>query len=408
MLLLAAGTTLYGVIGWSWIAGKLDSGDDDLEDREDLMDLAFYACRAWSLCSIIVGAIAARGVVQVRYDTHRSNQSSPITNAEASFTQKHFPSLRIFALHAVADAVLMGISAAVFAMLALYAPSQLGHAVCEHLSRGDALGIVASPGSGLELCEEKWSYGIAPILLLLSGIALIIRAKSSLFIWYYFRQAQGEGRICLESPNSTPRHSSHEQRGQIAGQSGKSRSGRHSRSLSASTVRPHHALASRIMLLPTDYDSSSLRTPTLNVIPASPLLGSTNSSTESFETIKGVASDSDPYRKRAYSNGSAAERVVVYAPVLMSIDEAQKLGGREAVIASALSSSPTSYASSPRHRTTSPPVNSGRSGSHLPNGSATPTLASGAGSPFATVKGQRDVVQPSTTEMEQLGNQKQL
>ena len=309
-----------------------------------------------------------------------------------------------------------GLTAVAFALVAAYAPSNLGHAVCEHLSRGDALGIVASPGSGLEMCEEKWSYGIAPLLLLISGIALFIRTKSALFIWAYYREAQGDGRICLESPESSPRHShEHQQSPHHHHSSSRSRSGRHSRSSSASTVRPHSGQpAARIMLLPTDYDHS-LRTPTLNIIPASPLLGSVNSSTESFETIKVAAQDSsDAHRKRSYSHGSERdhkERVVVYAPVLMSIDEAQKLGGREAVIASALSSSPTSYASStlPRHRTTSPPVVAhGRSSSYLSSGSSatTPTLATQ--SPFSSVKGSRDNSLSSTTEMNEISNHKSL
>ncbi len=66
MLLLAAGTTLYGLAGWSYLAGVLDlSGDEDIEDKEDLLQLGVYACRVWSLCTIITGAIAARGVLQV-------------------------------------------------------------------------------------------------------------------------------------------------------------------------------------------------------------------------------------------------------------------------------------------------------------------------------------------------------
>lgn len=311
----------------------------------------------------------------------------------------------MFAIHAVTDTILNALTVAAFALCALYAPSQLGHTVCEHLSRGDALGIVSSPGSGLEICEEKWSYGIAPLLLLISAIALFIRIKSALFIWQYYRAAQAEGRICLESPSSTPRHSHDQLRSHSSSQSTR-KSGRHSRSSSASTIRPHHShTASRIMLLPTDYDhsSASLRTPTVNVTPASPMLGSSNSSTDSFETIRAHDSNNDAFRKRAYSAGSAVERVVVYAPVLMSIDEAQKLGGREAVIASALSSSPTSYASTtPRHRTTSPPVSSTRGASYLSSGSTgsiTPTMS--PASPFASVKGHREA-QSAATEMEQL------
>ena len=305
-------------------------------------------------------------------------------------------------------------TAVAFAIVVAYAPSGLGHAVCEHLSRGDALGIVASPGSGLELCEEKWSYGIAPLLLLISGIALFVRTKSALFIYTYYREAQAEGRICLESPTSSPRTSHEQQQHRQHSQcTSKSRSGRHSRSSSASTIRPHSGQpASRIMLLPTDYDASC-RTPTLNIIPASPLVGSMNSSTESFETITAAQdSSSDIFRKRSYSHGSGAdqrERVVVYAPVLMSIDEAQKLGGREAVIASAISSSPTSYASSPRHRTTSPPVTShGRNASYLSSGSSGATLTSAGQGPFASVKGYRDASLSSTTEMDEMSSHKSL
>ena len=65
MLLLAAGTTLYGLAGWSYLAGVLESGDEDIEDKEDLLQLGVYACRVWSLCTIITGAIAARGVLHV-------------------------------------------------------------------------------------------------------------------------------------------------------------------------------------------------------------------------------------------------------------------------------------------------------------------------------------------------------
>ena len=66
MLLLAAGTTVYGLAGWSSLAGVLELSDEDIEDKEDLLQLVVYACRAWFLCSIIIGAIAARGVLQVR------------------------------------------------------------------------------------------------------------------------------------------------------------------------------------------------------------------------------------------------------------------------------------------------------------------------------------------------------
>lgn len=64
MLLLAGGTALYGVLGWATLAGLLEPGDED-EDRDALLQLLGYACRAWFLCSAVAGCIAARGVLQV-------------------------------------------------------------------------------------------------------------------------------------------------------------------------------------------------------------------------------------------------------------------------------------------------------------------------------------------------------
>jgi hypothetical protein len=152
-------------------------------------------------------------------------------------------------------------------------------------------------------------------------------------------------------------------------------------------VRPFRsATASRIMLLPVDYQSPpqtglpSSQFPSLRVIPPSPYISS-NSSCDSIDTVKGGLSTSSPHpsastsRKRSMSHDSGSNpynHVVVYAPVLMSIEEAQQLGGKEAVIASSTSSvnaaaissgicsSPTNYqnnsGASPRLRNLSPPA----------------------------------------------------
>ena len=338
-------------------------------------------------------------------------------------TQKHHPSLRLIAVHSLIDAILTTLVVLCFALVTLSSPSHLGRRVCEHLSRGDALlggGIVASPGSGLESCEEKFAFGIAPVLFLLGGIAVYVRVTASAFIWSYYRAAHSaEGRICLESPTSTPK-SSYEypsssagrRRAGTAGAATHSASsqqhqapplpGRHSRSSSASTVRPKLSFknlnqpASRIMLLPSGFDASGYRSPLphLNVIPPSPI-PSSNSSTDSFETIKGPGPGPAPpsaqtTRRRSMSHDST-DSVIVYAPILMTISEAQSLGGREAVIASSATASSSSSrhqrtgSSSPRHRTTSPPATA-------PINRAVPSRQS---APFAAVKGFRD-----STELE--------
>jgi hypothetical protein len=316
-------------------------------------------------------------------------------------------------VHSLIDAILTTLVVLCFALVTLSSPSHLGRRVCEHLSRGDALlggGIVASPGSGLESCEEKFAFGIAPVLFLLGGIAVYVRITASTFIWSYYRRAHAaEGRICLESPTSTPK-SSYEyptaagggarQRAGTAGSSHPASSqpplpGRHSRSSSASTVRPNLSFknpsqpASRIMLLPSGFDASGYRSPLphLNIVPPSPV-PSSNSSTDSFETIKGPAPPSVQTTRRRSMSHDSTDSVIVYAPILMTISEAQSLGGREAVIASSATASSRHQrtgSSSPRHRTTSPPATA-------PADRAVPGRQS---APFAAVKGFRD-----STELE--------
>lgn len=348
----------------------------------------------------------------------------------------------------------------------------LGHAVCEHLSRGDAWGLVASPGSGLELCEERWNYGLATFLLLLGGIALFVRTKTAIFIYDYYRRIATEGKISLESPSVVSllssrssndgrrlslsyddhhrqQHSQQHSQQHPPSTSTRPRtntnSSRHSRASSSSTVRPFRsATASRIMLLPPDYQSSLSSSPSLQVTPPSPHLAHSNSSCDSIDTVKGVSScsssnPSSTSRKRAMSHDSASHpynHVVVYAPVLMSIEEAQQLGGKEAVIASSaltsgMCSSPTNYSqasASPRLRNVSPPDTNrslrnqdypqnvkhrlastspprrsdseGSNGTIVPD-SKTPVPMSNAlhANPFGSIKGFRD-----TTEMEDLAS----
>lgn len=378
-------------------------------------------------------------------------------NPSTLLLQSHIPSLRLFAIHAIIDTVLGSITVLLFTIATIFSSgdvsSSLGHAVCEHLSRNDAWGLVSSPGSGLELCEDRWNYGTAPLLLISSAIALFLRCKSAIFIYSYYHQmvvASQKGRISLEdlesdSPHPTsmhhhnllhqqhhsntsnsslssaatatgsshhhnhhhhqhhqkhPHHSHHNDscssstrpRTNTASTSSSSskHSHSHSRSSSSSTVRPFRSAttASRIMLLPADYNNKNTSgiSPALHVTPPSPCMPPSNSSSESLDTIKaGPLSSSPPTpsfysssssllsRKRAMSHDSASNpynHVIVYAPVLMSIEEAQQLGGREAVIApsansSALCSSPTSYAStSPRLRGHSPPVGSDNNNHH--------------------------------------------
>lgn len=330
----------------------------------------------------------------------------------------------------------------------------------------------------MELCEERWNYGLAPLLLLIAGIALFIRTKTAIFIYDYYRRTATEGKISLESPSVTSLHSSrsssegvhlssydehrrhhqHHQHRTSPPSSTRPRnnttSSAHSRSSSSSTVRPFRsATASRIMLLPPDYQnqqgsSPSSFSPSLHITPPSPHLTHSNSSCDSIDTVKGVSScSSNPSfsntsRKRAMSHDSGSDpynHVVVYAPVLMSIEEAQQLGGKEAVIASAsasasgVCSSPTNYASaSPRLRNVSPPGHPShphqhhRHQQHHPSpyprdtksepkrsdseGSSTtimpdnktpvvPPMSGNGTSPFAAIKGYRD-----TTEMDDLAS----
>jgi len=178
--------------------------------------------------------------------------------------------------------------------------------------------------------------------------------------------------------------------------------GRHSRSSSASTVRT--ASASRIMLLPADYKQSQSS--------SFSLFSGTNESSDSLNTIKAPMSGSkEAYRKRSMSSDSHSSQgqrnmVVVYAPTLMSVEEAQKLGGREAVIANpTLSVSPASYSSSSsssgRYRQPSP-VGNKRSTSP---GTAPVILEEEPHSPnpFVSLKGYRDA-----TELEDLCCRKTL
>ncbi|KAL7009492.1 hypothetical protein EMMF5_001123 [Cystobasidiomycetes sp. EMM_F5] len=349
----------------------------------------------------------------------------------------HLPSLRFFALHAIVDTILCGLVAILFALTAFSAntlvSSQLGHAFCEHVSKGHSfLGFVTSPGSGMENCEEKWLYGIAPIIMLCASGAFCIRAKTARAVWDYYQRALTEGKISLDSPStssvssSTFSHSSSstlhvDNLGQAANypysrasRSRKKRSGTgsssgssngtggrtisHSRSSSTSTVRPFLAAgtASRIMLLPSDYANPGYpieKSSGQASSPISPRSGKSSSS-ESFDTIRGphplhpqglsahtTLSSSNTYpappipslshhqsqyqqaaashftpnpstsppalethlapahsRKRSmsYDSGSTPHpKVVVYAPILMSIEEAQSLGGREALIGNA-------------------------------------------------------------------------
>lgn len=425
--------------------------------------------------------------------------------------QSHIPSLRIFALHAIIDTLLVALIVFIFALTA-YSGSlsaNLGHTVCEHLSRGDAWGLVASPGSGLELCEERWNYGLAPFLLLLGGIGLFIRTKTAFYIYDYYRNLESnQGKISLESPSVTSLHLSttssrssdegvrlssydhhHHHRAQQYKDSqhpshqsshrstsrprnntpsntlsSSSSPTRHSRSSSSSTVRPFRsATASRIMLLPVDYQSQQQQ-PSLHITPPSPHLTHSNSSCESLDTVKGVSSTcqtntANSSRKRAMSHDSVSNpynHVVVYAPVLMSIEEAQQLGGKEAVIASSSASSttssnssagvisastsgmctsPTHYPASPRLRNVSPPEDHHPHPHHhvpstshhrhqqhseyprdvkhkpkrsdsdssnmtiVPDSSRTPVLGVTTTSPFGAIKGYRD-----STEMEDLAS----
>ncbi|KAK9900089.1 hypothetical protein P389DRAFT_165232 [Cystobasidium minutum MCA 4210] len=461
MLALAAGTTLLSMLGISSLSGMLDSSDD-LEDEStsEALEVAVVFCRIWMLSSAVVGVIAVRAVVQ-----------------------SHIPSLRIFALHAIIDSLLAGLVVFVFALTAFSSSisQNLGHAVCEHLSRGDAWGLVSSPGSGLELCEERWNYGLAPFLLLLGGIALFVRTKSAILIYDYYRNVEsGQGKISLESPSAASllssssssrssnegrrmslssyddHHShSHHHRGQQQyasahrsssqtrtnnafsnNNTSSATSGKHSRSNSSSTVRPFRsATASRIMLLPVDYQSQQQppsigSSPFLHITPPSPHLAHSNSSCDSIDTVKGISttcsasnSSSSSSRKRAMSHDSGSNpynHVVVYAPVLMSIEEAQQLGGKEAVIAasssttSGMCASPTHYPASPRLSNVSPPGAGGaerdvkskpkRSDSEssnmtiVPDSSRTPIVVGGA-NPFGDIKGYRD-----STEMDELAS----
>lgn len=218
------------------------------------------------------------------------------------------------------------------------------------------------------------------------------------------------------------------------------------------------------MLLPPDYQPG-LSSPALQITPPSPHLTHSNSSCDSLDTIKGgvstcsssssnnnsSTSSSSTSRKRAMSHDSGSNphnHVIVYAPVLMSIEEAQQLGGKEAVIASSSSaqasgmcSSPTNYqsAASPRLRNVSPPESNysrslshhqyqqqqyqdypkdvksrsstsppprrsdseGSNGTIVPDNKSSITSQHPAGhaSPFGSIKGYRD-----TTEMEELAS----
>ena len=330
-------------------------------------------------------------------------------------SQNHLPSLRLFAIHSIIDTSFAALATLVIASVT-FSPSvstKLGHAVCEHLSRGDALGIVYSPGSGLEACEEKWSYGIAPVLLLLAAIALFFRSKTAHYIYNYYRRAAFDGRISLESPSIVtptlhhPTYSSIPMKGRsnttssTSSTSSSLSSGRHSRSSSASTVRP--GTASRIMLLPIDFKTSSSPSqkaafPILQVTPPTPSsLVPSSSLSECPDTPK-LSSTHNPPEKTRTGSRSNHGNVIVYAPILMSVEEAHQLGGREAVIATALSSSPNSGrvgSVGTRHRQHSPPSNR-----------RTPTPPANISednnqpaTPFAAIKGFRD-----STEMEEMSN----
>lgn len=354
------------------------------------------------------------------------SSSLSCTSCLLAVSQTHLPSLRFFALHAISDTFLCGLVAVVFALAAFSSSnsvsSQLGHAFCEHLSRGNSLfGFVTSPGSGMENCEEKWQYGIAPLIMLAACVMLFVRAKTARAVWDYYRRMLTEGKISLESPSTSSiasSASSHSSSSTIHGEqygeqqiypyaratrsrkkrsetatSSSSSSGQrkpgHSRSSSSSTIRAvlPPGSASRIMLLPNDYSGAGLSPVDVRVSgsssPSSPNMhtprNTKSASAESVDTLRashplsGVRSASrhspqpcypqqHPYapaghttssssvshacvatnhsRKRSLSHGSGSGtdpqgRVVVYAPILMSIEEAQSLGGKEAVIEAA-------------------------------------------------------------------------
>lgn len=451
MLLLAASTTLYGL--WAFITlGKLldsnndddDPDDDDGELSNDALNAIVVLFRIWSLCTTIVGAIAARGVLQ-----------------------PHLPSLRIFALHSIIDTSLTALVSLVF-VLTLFSSSlstKLSHSICAHLARSsnsalESVGLIFSPGTGLENCEEKWSFSIVPLLLFFAGTVLFVRAKMTSYVYAWYKDsAYSEGRISLESPSvdslssassatlahdahrrysssssggHNHQHRHHYDRKKSASMSSGSSPpklrlnsgtnlplpGRHSRSSSsASTIRPsngqHHSdplvplSPSRIMLLPSDYEGSAVYTSPTSLTPSgtaghtSPRIPSychPNTSAESFETVTAGSS-----RRRSFSHdptSNPAGHVVVYAPILMSIEEAQQLGGREAVIASSPNGVSTSTSTkggltSPRLRNPSPPVRTS-AGYPQPPASEQASVARSTyaedvktASPFQSIKGSR-------------------
>ena len=67
MLLLAAGNVLYGVVAVVAVGNLLTGDDEDPEeeDHNDLLQMGIYACRVWFIGTVVVGVLAARGVLQV-------------------------------------------------------------------------------------------------------------------------------------------------------------------------------------------------------------------------------------------------------------------------------------------------------------------------------------------------------
>lgn len=66
MLALAAGTTLAGTIGFTALAGLLDSSDDlEDESKSDAIQVVVILARVWLLSSAIAGVLAIRAIIQV-------------------------------------------------------------------------------------------------------------------------------------------------------------------------------------------------------------------------------------------------------------------------------------------------------------------------------------------------------